>query len=304
MKAIRIATRRSPLAIWQAQHVARSLRASHGNIQIDLVPMRTRGDKITHTPLTQIGGKALFVKELETALLENKADIAAHSMKDVPAELPRGLHLPAAMARDNPYDALVSMRFSSFMELPPGARVGTCSLRRKCQLRARRPDLSFHDLRGNVDTRLRRLEEDSFEAVILAYAGLNRLGKTQWIREVFSCDTLIPAIGQGVIGIECRQDDTAIEELIAPLNDPDTAACVASERAMNRILGGSCQVPIAGFATLHGEQMRLRGMVGRADGNALLLEESEAPRTQPEQLGNTVASALLARGAAELISRG
>jgi hydroxymethylbilane synthase len=299
---LRIATRKSPLALWQAQHVARRIETLHAHTEIDLVPLRTEGDRIATRPLGKIGGKGLFVKELEYALLEGRADIAAHSMKDVPIQCPPGLHLPVILPRAEPRDAFVAIGASTLRALPAGAKVGTCSLRRKCQLQARRPDLQFLDLRGNVDTRLRKLDRGGLDAVILAAAGLQRLGLGERIAELLPVDVMIPAIGQGAIGIECRENDEVIEALITPLNDSQTALCVTAERAMNRILGGSCQVPIAGYATIADDRLHLRGLVGHLDGHQVLREEGYAPRSEPEKLGQKIANVLLERGAAELLA--
>jgi hydroxymethylbilane synthase len=301
-KRLRIATRKSPLALWQAQHVARQIATLHAGLEIELVPLGTEGDRITHVPLGKIGGKGLFVKELEHALLEGRADIAAHSMKDVPIQFPPGLHLSVILPRAEPRDALVAVGARTLKALPDEAKVGTCSLRRQCQLRAHRPDLELLDLRGNVDTRLQKLGAGGLDAIILAAAGLQRLGLAERIGELLPIDIMLPAIGQGAIGIECRQNDKAIETLIAPLNHSPTATCVRAERAMNAILGGSCQVPIAAYATIQKNRLHLRGLVGRLDGSELLREEGDASTAEPEKLGQQVAAALLDRGAAELLA--
>ena len=301
-RCLRIATRKSPLALWQAQHVGQRIETLHPDTRIELVPLRTQGDQIADVPLGKIGGKGLFVKELEQALLEGRADIAAHSMKDVPIQFPPGLHLPVILPRAEPRDALVTRNGLTLDALPRGAKVGTCSLRRQCQLRAHRPELELLDLRGNVGTRLRKLDTGTLDAIILAAAGLQRLGLTARIGQLLGLDIMLPAIGQGAIGIECRQDDEAIEPLIAPLNDAQTAACIQAERAMNRILGGSCQVPIAGYATIQEDRLHLRGLVGRLDGRDILREERHAPIAEAEQLGQDLAHALLSRGAAALLA--
>lgn len=301
-KRLRIATRKSPLALWQAEHVAQQIEIRNAGIQTELVPLRTEGDRIANVPLGNIGGKGLFVKELEHALLEGRADIAAHSMKDVPIQFPPGLHLPVILPRADPRDAFVALDVNTIEALPDGAKVGTCSLRRKCQLRAYRPTLEFLDLRGNVDTRLRKLGTGALDAVILAAAGLQRLGLAERIAELLPVEIIIPAIGQGAIGIECREHDAAVEALIAPLNDPATATCVRAERAMNQVLGGSCQVPIAGYATIEDDRLQLRGLVGRVDASEILREEAYGSVSEPEKLGQRVANALLERGAAELLA--
>jgi len=245
---LRIATRRSPLALWQAETVAARLRALEPGIAVELVPMRTQGDKLLDAPLAKVGGKGLFVKELENALLDGRADIAVHSMKDVPVEFPPGLRLAVIMVREDPRDALVSGRYPDLASLPAGARVGTSSLRRKCQLMGLRPDLELVDLRGGVNTRLRKLDDGEYDAIILACAGLKRLEMSARIREAITTETMLPAIGHGAMGIECRAGDAVVETRIAALADAATATCVRAERALNRRLGGGCQVPIAGHA--------------------------------------------------------
>nr|VFK37485.1 MAG: hydroxymethylbilane synthase [Candidatus Kentron sp. SD]VFK42240.1 MAG: hydroxymethylbilane synthase [Candidatus Kentron sp. SD]VFK79679.1 MAG: hydroxymethylbilane synthase [Candidatus Kentron sp. SD] len=313
-KIIRIATRRSPLAMWQAEHVAHRLREFYPDITMELVPIVTQGDKILDEPLAKIGGKGLFVKELERALLEGSADIAAHSMKDVPAVLPDELILPVILVREDPRDAFVSNRYRRLDELPPGARIGTCSLRRQCQLREHRPDLAPLDLRGNVETRLSRLDAGDFDGIILAVAGLERLGFQDRIGEILAPALSLPAIGQGAIGIECRREDIRIGTKIGLLNDLPTARCVQSERAMNRILGGGCQVPVAGYAEIKEGYLHLRGLVGSVDGRRILrtkdklpVESADTPNgvigeEAVEQLGSNVAEALLAQGAGEILA--
>ena len=252
---IRIATRKSPLAMWQAEHVAAELKRLHEGLRVELIGMTTRGDKILDAPLAKVGGKGLFVKELEQGMLEGDADIAVHSMKDVPVEFPVGLHLAVIMDREDPLDAFVSNRFDSLDALPEGACVGTSSLRRQCQLAARRPDLRIEPLRGNVNTRLRRLDDGEYDAIILAAAGLKRLGFAQRIRARIALEDSLPAIGQGAIGIECRRDDQRVHTLIEPLHHASTAERVGAERAMNARLQGGCQVPIAGHAVHDAEQL-------------------------------------------------
>ncbi len=296
-ETVRIATRKSPLALWQAEHVAAALRYAHPGLQVEILGMSTRGDKILDAPLAKIGGKGLFVKELEQGLMDGSADIAVHSTKDVPVELPEGLFLPVILEREDPRDAFVSRRFERLADLPQGARVGTSSLRRQCQLTARRPDLDIQPLRGNVNSRLAKLDSGEFDAILLAAAGLMRLGFEARIRSRLSIDESLPAIGQGAVGIECRQDDARVLALLAPLHHPDTAARVAAERAMNRRLQGGCQVPIAGHALLKGDELWLRGLVGTPDGTCLLVAEQAAARAQAEELGRQVADELIAQGA-------
>ena len=298
---IRIATRKSPLALWQAEHVATRLQALHRGIRVELVKMVTQGDKILDAPLARIGGKGLFVKELEQGLLEGAADIAVHSMKDVPAELPAGLHLPVILQREDPRDALVSLRHASLEALPTGARVGTSSLRRQSQLKSLRPDLVIVALRGNVGTRLEKLARDDLDAIILAAAGLTRLNLSDRITEYLSPDISLPAVGQGAIGMECRADDKYINQLMAPLHDQTTAACVQAERAFNARLNGGCQVPIAGFAEQRADQISLRGLVSSLDGQVIMRGSGSASLDRAEYLGRQVADDLLARGADTLL---
>ena len=298
---VRIATRRSPLALWQAEYVKAALEKAHPGIRVELVKMVTQGDKILDTPLAKVGGKGLFVKELETGMLRGEADIAVHSMKDVPVEFPDGLHLATICPREDPRDAFVSNRYSTFASLPEGARVGTSSLRRQCQLRKQRPDLQVLDLRGNVNTRLKKLDDDKYDAIILAAAGLIRLGFQERIREFLSPQTSLPAIGQGAVGIECRIDDERIHSLLAPLNDETTRIRVSAERAMNNRLEGGCQVPIAGYAELNGDELWLRGLVGRPDGSHVIEGETKGSASQAETLGTALADDLLARGARAIL---
>ncbi|PVU66890.1 hydroxymethylbilane synthase [Plesiomonas shigelloides] len=299
---IRIATRQSPLALWQAEHVRQLLCAQHPDLEVTLVPMVTKGDVILDTPLAKVGGKGLFVKELELALLEQRADIAVHSMKDVPVEFPDGLGLVCICERDDPHDALVSNHYDSLDVLPQGAIVGTSSLRRQCQLRAARPDLHIKDLRGNVGTRLSKLDNGEYDAIILAAAGLRRLGLEARIRARLSVQQSLPAVGQGAIGIECRLDDARVRALLAPLNHADTADRVVAERAMNNRLQGGCQVPIGSYAELTGDQLYLRALVGAPDGSRLLQAEIRGPRTEAEQLGSALAEQLLDAGAGSILS--
>lgn len=298
---LRIATRKSQLALWQAEYVAEMLTRAHPGLSVELVKMTTQGDKILDTPLAKVGGKGLFVKELEQGLLSGEADIAVHSMKDVPVELPDGLHLAVICPREDPRDAFVSNTYAALDTLPQGARVGTSSLRRQCQLRAQRPDLEIRDLRGNVNTRLQKLDDGHYDAIILAAAGLKRLGFEDRIREALAPEVSLPAIGQGAVGIECRVGDTRINELLAPLHDRVTATRVRAERAMNARLQGGCQVPIAGFAVFEHGVLLLRGLVGEPDGSVIVQGEIAGPPENAEELGMVLAEDLLSRGADRIL---
>ncbi len=298
---IRIATRKSPLAMWQAEHVSNLLQKAHPGLDVELVGMSTQGDKILDTPLAKIGGKGLFVKELEQGMLEGRADIAVHSMKDVPVELPQGLHLAVILERGDPRDAFVSNNYINLEELPMGAVLGTSSLRRQCQISELRPDLKIKSLRGNVNTRLRKLDENQFDAIILASAGLKRLGFEKRITSALEPAQSLPAIGQGAIGIECRADDEWVNALIASLHDEETALCVKAERAMNSRLMGGCQVPIAGFAVVNHSKIFMRGLVGEPDGSRVIRSESSAPVTGAEALGAALAEDLLGQGADQIL---
>jgi hydroxymethylbilane synthase len=302
-KRLRIATRRSRLALWQAEHVAAHLRAAHRDIEIELVPIVTEGDRILDRTLAAIGGKGLFIKELEVAMQEGRADLAVHSMKDVPADLPPGMMIATVLERADPHDAFVSLQFSDIAALPRGARVGTASLRRQCQLRHRRPDLDIRPLRGNLDTRLRRLDEGEYDAIVLAAAGLRRLGLAQRIRATVDARDSLPAVGQGVVGIECRGDDTATRNLLAPLEHAATRLCLEAERAFAARLGGSCQSPIAAFAELSDDGILLRGLVGAPDGSVLFADRISGAATDGPRLGVELADRLLAAGAAPLLAR-
>jgi hydroxymethylbilane synthase len=293
---LRIATRRSKLALWQAEHVAALLRAAHPDTPVELVPMSTQGDRVLDRALAEVGGKGLFVKELEVALAERRADIAVHSMKDVPSELPFGFCIAAALPRANPHDAFLSLRHARFADLPTGARLGTSSPRRQAQLRHARPDLRLELLRGNVDTRLRRLEEGSLDAILLACAGLERLGLGDRITEVLGVDLSVPAVGQGVIGIECRDDDARSRSLLTVLHHADSYVCLAAERAFARALGGSCHSPIAAHAVLADGTVTLRGFVGAPDGG-------EVYRDTLIGLGRELAARMQAAGAGALLDR-
>ncbi len=299
---IRIATRKSALALWQAEHVKAGLEAHHPGLRVELVTMSTRGDRILDSPLAKVGGKGLFVKELEQAMLEGRADIAVHSMKDVPVTLPEGLALAVVLEREDPRDAFVSNRFDTFAALPQGAVVGTSSLRRQCQIRALRPDLDIRDLRGNVNTRLDKLDAGEFDAIILACAGLRRLGFESRIAETLGPEVILPAIGQGAIGIECRSDDAAVRALIEPLGDARTATRVRAERALNARLEGGCQVPIGGYAEFEHGVVVLRGLVGRPDGSEIVHGVISGRAEDAEELGEVLAADLLGRGAADILA--
>jgi len=299
---LRIATRKSQLALWQAEYVRDQLLRHHPDLQVELIKMSTQGDKILDTPLAKVGGKGLFVKELEAGMLSGEADIAVHSMKDVPVELPEGLHLPVICPREDPRDAFVSNTYATFESLPKGARLGTSSLRRQCQLSALRPDLKVLDLRGNVNTRLQKLDDGEYDAIILAAAGLKRLEMAERITEFLDPGLSLPAIGQGAVGIECRMDDERINSLIAPLNDPDTHIRVKAERAMNHRLQGGCQVPIAGYAELNKGMLFMRGLVGQTDGSVILRGEIAGKPEDAEELGLVLAEDLLDRGADTILA--
>lgn len=300
-QTVRIATRKSALALWQAEYVKAKLEHFHPGIQVELVPMTTKGDIILDTPLAKVGGKGLFVKELEVAMLENRADIAVHSMKDVPVEFPEGLGLEIICPREDPRDAFVSNNIASLAELPKGAVVGTSSLRRQCQIKALRPDLDIRDLRGNVNTRLKKLDNGEYDAIILAAAGLIRLEMPERIREYIAPEVMLPANGQGAVGIECRVDDAVIKTLLAPLGCEETRIRVLAERAMNRALEGGCQVPIGSYAVLENEQIYLRGLVGAVDGSVILTSEVRGNMSEAEQLGDQLAENLLAKGADKIL---
>lgn len=301
MKILKIATRQSPLALWQAEHIRARLEALHTDLKVELVTFVTQGDKILDTPLAKIGGKGLFVKELEAALLDGRADLAVHSMKDVPMALPEGLNLAVICEREDPLDAFVSNTYNHFDELPQGAKVGTSSLRRKCQILKQRPDLEIIDLRGNVGTRLSKLDAGNYDAIILASAGLKRLGLAERIRHTIQPEFSLPAVGQGALGLECRTDDQAVLDLIQPLMHNETNACVRAERAFNAYLEGGCQVPIAGYAVLQNGQIHLEGRVGSVDGKTLLKAQQIGASENAEQLGVALAQELLAQGAGDIL---
>ena len=303
MTRVRIATRKSALALWQAEYVKAQLEHFHQDIHVELVPMTTKGDIILDTPLAKVGGKGLFVKELEVAMLEDRADIAVHSMKDVPVDFPEGLGLEVICPREDPRDAFVSNTFSTLSDLPQGAIVGTSSLRRQCQLKAKRPDLDIRDLRGNVNTRLRKLDEGQYDAIILAAAGLIRLKMSERIAQTIEPEEMLPANGQGAVGIECRTNDDTIKALLNPLECSTTRIRVLTERAMNKALEGGCQVPIASYSVIsdNGKEVHLRGLVGAVDGSKLIEREMTGPIEQGEALGYSLAQELLSLGADKIL---
>jgi hydroxymethylbilane synthase len=294
---IRIATRKSPLALWQAEEVARQLKQRNPQLEIELVKIVSKGDKFLDAPLAKVGGKGLFVKELEQSMIDGEADIAVHSMKDVPMVFPEGLHLPVIMQREDPTDAFVSNNYSSLQDLPANARIGSSSLRRQLQIKEQMPEAEMLNLRGNVNSRLQKLDDGQFDAIILATAGLLRLEMNDRIRSRIPPEQSLPSVGQGAVGIECRVGDERIESLIAPLDDHDTHTRLLAERGMNNRLNGGCQVPIAGYALLEGDEIYLRGLVGRPDGSEVVRGEIRGPRQQAETLGQTLAEDLLSRGA-------
>ncbi len=302
-RPLRIATRKSLLALWQAEHVAALLRAAHPARSVELLPMSTKGDQILDRSLAAIGGKGLFIKELEVAMQAGEADIAVHSMKDVPAELPAGFTIGAVLERADPHDALLTTRYAGFDQLPPGAKIGTSSLRRQAQLLAVRPDLRIEGLRGNVGTRVKRLDDGELDAIVLACAGLMRLGWESRITARLDTAVSLPAVGQGVIGIECRDDDAATLGLLAALEHAATRRAIEAERAFSGRLGGSCQSPIAAFATETEGVLTLTGLVAEPDGSRLLREAASGPAGQPAELGATLADRLLGAGAGTLLER-
>jgi len=297
-----IATRQSQLALWQAEHVKARLTALHPGLEVELLGMTTQGDQILDSPLSRIGGKGLFVKELEVAMAEGRADLAVHSIKDVPMDLPDGFELAAISQREDPRDAFVSRHFVSLEALPPGARVGTSSLRRQAQLRARLPHLNVDMLRGNVNTRLRKLDEGHYDAILLAAAGLKRLGFEARITAILAPEESLPAVGQGALGIEIRSGRPELAALLAPLNDPITAACVRAERAMSRRLQGGCQAPIGGYAVARDGRLHLRAFVADLEGIRFFRATAEGPLDAPEQVGLNAAEDLIAQGADHLLA--
>ncbi len=303
MKILKIATRNSPLAMWQAEHVKHQLMSVHHGLEVELVSMTTEGDRFLDAPLVAVGGKGLFIKELEQAMLEGRADIAVHSMKDVTIDLPDGLALPVIMEREDTHDALVSNHYDSINAIPEGGVVGTSSLRRQSQLRALRPDIQIKDLRGNVGTRLGKLDNGDYDAIILAAAGIKRLGMAERIACLIDFDDLLPAIGQGAIGIECRADDAGVNELIAPLNHAATQLCVETERALSRRLFGGCQLPIAGQAVLNHDAIHLTALVARVDGSEVIKAEHQGGTDSVDNIGTELAETLLARGADQILKQ-
>lgn len=300
-KSLKIATRQSPLALWQANYVKDRLQQLYPDLNVELVPMVTKGDVILDSPLAKIGGKGLFVKELENALLNKEADIAVHSMKDVPMQFPTGLGLAVICRREDPRDAFVSNSYRTLAELPQGAVVGTSSLRRQCQLKTLRPDLDIRSLRGNVGTRLSKLDNGDYDAIILASAGLIRLGLAERIASFIDVEQSLPAVGQGAVGIECRTDDIAVQQLLAPLADVETTSCVLAERAMNNRLQGGCQVPIGGYAVLRDGELYLRALVGSVDGSTIIRAEGKSAVENADVLGVQIAEQLLAQGADKIL---
>lgn len=297
-----IATRRSRLALWQAEHIKQCLEAEHAGLEVGLLPMSTRGDELLEARLDQAGGKGLFVKELEAALADGRADLAVHSMKDVPAELPHGFRLGAITSREDPRDALVSPRYDSLRALPRGAVLGTSSLRRSAQVAASRPDLEVRLLRGNVDTRLAKLDRGEYDAIVLAVAGLTRLGLGSRIRARLPVEEILPAPGQGALGIECLSSRVDVAALLAPLDDPDTAACVRAERGVSRALGGNCSVPLGAYGLINGGRLRLRALVAAPAGDRIVRAECEGARESAEALGVRAADELRRQGAAEILA--
>lgn len=302
-RTLKIATRNSPLAMWQAQFVKKQLQAIQDDLKVEIIGMTTQGDQLIDTPLAKIGGKGLFVKELETALLNEAADIAVHSMKDVGVHLPDGLAIKSILKRHSPYDALVSNRFESLADLPENAVIGTCSLRRVCQLQHQFPQFEFKNLRGNINTRLRKLDEGQYDAIILAAAGLERMGMDDRIAEKINIDTCLPAIAQGAMGIECRSNDNEVVKLIKSINHTKTAVCVSAERAVNEVLNGSCNTPIAAYATVDAESIHVRALIGEPDGGRMFYAEVSGHVSDAHQLGVKAAEHLLEQGAQKILDK-
>ena len=303
MNSVRIATRNSPLALWQAHYVESKLKQHKPELDVQIVGMTTQGDKMLDRSLSKVGGKGLFMKELEQALLANEADIAVHSMKDVTVSLPQGLTIAAVCERENPQDAFVSSQYSALEQMPDGAKVGTSSLRRRSQIAHYFPHLEIVELRGNVNTRLAKLDNGEYDAIILAAAGLIRLGMEDRVKQCIPVEQCLPAVGQGIVGIECRQEDAAIMELLSTLNNEQSNQCLLAERRMNEVLNGGCQVPIAGYAVLEKDEIWLRGLVAEMDGSKLLFEEARAKASQAVDLGTEVAEGLLRQGANTILNK-
>ncbi len=303
MKTLHIGTRKSELALWQAGYVRARLLDLWPDLVIELVPMTTAGDRILDRPLATLGGKGLFIKELEQALIEGRIDLAVHSMKDLTVTLPEPLHVAAICVREDPRDAVVSSRYAQLTDLPAGSTVGTSSLRRQCQLRAAYPTLKIVELRGNVNTRIKRLNEGRYDALILAMAGLKRLGLMPRVTSVLAISECLPAVGQGAIGIECRRDDNETNQRVAPLDDPATRTCITAERAMNAALEGGCQVPIGGYAEIENRELHLRGLVGDPDGSHIIRGAIRGAANDGERLGTALAQDLLARGAKAILTK-
>ena len=293
---LRIATRKSPLALWQAEEVARRLQSFHPDLEIELVPMTTKGDQILNSPLSKVGGKGLFVKELEVAMLEGRADIAVHSMKDVPMEFPEGLQLSAVLERDDPRDAFISDKHASLDELPDGAILGTSSLRRQMIVRNAYPNIEIKLLRGNINTRIAKLEAGEYDAIILAAAGLQRMGFDDRITSIIQPETMLPAVAQGALGIEGRCNDDEVDQLLAPLRDTETTIRLTTERAMNNRLNGGCQIPVAGYSEINGDQITLKGCIGFPDGSKIYRSEKTASINEADALGVAVAEEMMALG--------
>lgn len=303
VQVIKIATRKSPLALWQANYVKNRLISCHPELTVELIPMVTQGDVLLDSPLSKIGGKGLFVKQLELALLNDEADIAVHSLKDIPAQFPDGLELTTICVRDDVRDAFISNKYNNLSELPKNAIVGTSSLRRQCQLKAHYPTLTIKDLRGNIGSRLQKLDNNEYDAIILAAAGLKRLELDERIKQFIPVDIMLPAVGQGAVGIETRQNDDRIHQLLAPLDDQNTRYCVIAERAMNNHLQGGCQVPIACYSKLEQDTLTLQGLVGSLNGQQIITKTVIGNKQQATELGIMLAKQLIAQGADKILSQ-
>ena len=300
-QVLHIATRKSPLALWQAEHVKACLQAIHPDLQVELLAMTTEGDRFLNSPLASVGGKGLFVKELEQCLLEGKADIAVHSIKDVTVDFPEGLHMPIIMEREDPRDAFISSKHQSLINLPKNACIGTSSMRRQCQIKALRPDLEIKDLRGNVNTRLRKLDEGQYDAIILAAAGMKRLAMEERIQQYIDTKMILPAIGQAAIGIECRTDDKRVVQLLAPLQHEETAIRIKAERTISQGLYGGCQLPIAAFAEIDNDKLHLQALVGQIDGSEIIRDEIVGDIHAGVTLAKQLTEQLLSKGAGTIL---